>query len=115
MSNTPGFSRASHLSIVWGVALSALTLLEWRALDRDPIGHRILTPFIEREVTVTVAESVSAELPSLDDRGLAADQAALQYEVEIGFNGPLFLACFFGPVLAFQGIGWLATRARPGS
>jgi hypothetical protein len=58
----------------------------------------------------------SVALPDIPagDTGAAAQGEALQYEVEIDFNGPLFLACFFGPVLAFQGLGLLAARAKRG-
>ena len=109
----PGFNRATHFSIVWGVTLAVLTLIEWRSLDRDPIGQQILTPFIEREISVDVTRDgaqpeidFGADTPADDD-----PQNGLQYTVELHFNGPLFLACFFGPVLLFQGIGWLAARA----
>ena len=112
MSDSPGFSRATHLSLVWGVTLAVLTLLEWRSLDRDPLGHQILTPFIEREVTVSVAGAESAEGLEFDEEEESDADAVLRYEVEVHFNGPLFLACFFGPVLAFQGLGWLGARAR---
>ncbi len=91
------FNRYTHFSIIWGVTLAVLTLLEWRTLDRDPIGHQILTPFIEREISVG-ADPGAEEI--------------LQYQVDIRFNGPLFLACFFGPVLLFLGIGRLAARFR---
>jgi hypothetical protein len=112
MSDTPGFSRATHLSIVWGVALAALTLLEWRSLDRDPLGHQIMTPFIERKVTIGLAGD--APIDPLEEKREQAGPAepGLQYEVEFDFNGPLFLACFFGPVLVFQGLGLLASLRR---
>jgi len=108
----PGFNRATHLSIVWGVTLAVLTLMEWRSLDRDPIEQQILTPFIERKISMELKRDDPA--PEIDfnstARGEDAPQNGLQYTVEISFNGPLFLACFFGPVLVFQGIGWLAAR-----
>jgi len=109
----PGFNRATHLSIVWGVTLAVLTLIEWRSLDRDPIGQQILTPFIEREISVDVARDTAQPEIDFGADAQADDdpQNGLQYTVEIHFNGPLFLACFFGPVLLFQGIGWLAARA----
>ena len=114
MSSTPGFSRSTHLSIVWGVTLAVLTLMEWRALDRDPLGHQILTPFIHREVTVSVEGDSSSRVLDFDQRDAPDTPTGgqLQYEVEIDFNGPLFLACFFGPVLLFQGLGWLGRRGR---
>ena len=109
----PGFNRATHFSIVWGVTLAVLTLIEWRSLDRDPIGQQILTPFIEREISVDVApDAAQSEIDFGADTQADDDpQNGLQYTVEIHFNGPLFLACFFGPVLLFHGIGWLAARA----
>jgi hypothetical protein len=106
--NRPVFNRGTHFSIVWGVTLAVLTLVEWNSLDRDPLREEILVPFIQREVSVSVE---AAETPR--EPGAATDEepeGVLQYEVEFRFNGPLFLAYFFGPVLAFQGIGWLASR-----
>jgi hypothetical protein len=112
----PVFNRGTHFSIVWGVTLAVLTLLEWNSLERDPLREEILLPFIQREVSVAVIAGGAPVEP-----GAAAGEQAdgtLQYEVEFHFNGPLFLAYFFGPVLAFQGIGWLAARVmarnRPG-
>ena len=110
MSETHGFNKATHLSIVWGVTLAVLTLLEWRSLDRDPLGHQILTPFIEREVTVHQRSPADEGLLEFSDQAASEAVPAIQYEVEFHFNGPLFLLCFFGPVLAFQGLGWLARR-----
>ena len=113
MSHQP-FNRATHFSIIWGVTLAVLTLLEWRTLDRDPIGHQILTPFIERDIAVgldprAVPENGTASSDLPDD--LVTDDV-LQYQVDIRFNGPLFLACFFGPVLAFLGLGKLYERLK---
>jgi hypothetical protein len=110
MSKTDGFNKATHFSIVWGVTLAVLTLLEWRSLDRDPLGHQILTPFIEREVTVHQLPRQDGQLLDFSDEAPPEAASKTQYEVEFHFNGPLFLLCFFGPVLAFQGLGWLARR-----
>ncbi len=110
MNATHGFNKATHLSIVWGVTLAVLTLLEWRSLDRDPLGHQILTPFIEREVTVHRPTPADGQLLDFSDDAPPEQAPATRYEVEFHFNGPLFLLCFFGPVLAFQGLGWLARR-----
>jgi hypothetical protein len=113
LSNQP-FNRATHFSIIWGVTLAVLTLLEWRTLDRDPIGHQILTPFIERDIVVGLDPSAVPEDVE-EARGLPDDLVAddvLQYQVDIRFNGPLFLACFFGPVLAFLGLGKLYERLK---
>ena len=109
MSN-PAFNRATHFSLIWGVMLGFITLVEWRGLDRDPLNQEILSPFIEREVSVSLPEPPPFNELDFDSdtRDRAVPEGGLQYEVEIHFNGPLFLACFFGPVLAFQGIGWLA-------
>ena len=37
----PRFNGATHMSIVWGVTLAILTLLEWNSLDRDPMRKRV--------------------------------------------------------------------------
>ena len=110
----PVFKLATHLSIAWGVTLAVLTLLEWRSLDRDPMREQIITPFIEREISVKLDRPAPADeldFSTLDQREQAPD-AALQYIVEFHFNGPLFLAVFFVPVLAFHGLDWLVARAR---
>lgn len=112
--NNFNFNRATHFSIVWGVMLAFLTLLEWRGLDRDPLNQQILSPFIERDVTVSVREPAGYNELDFND-GASREEppdSALQYEVEINFNGPLFLACFFAPVLVFHGIGWLVARIK---
>lgn len=107
-------SRASHFSIVWGITLAVFTLLEWRGLDRDPLGQEILSPFIERRIAVEVERvpsNADGDIPALIGQDEAAD-AALRYNVDIAFNGPLFLACFFTPVLIFHGLGLLWARLR---
>ena len=80
----PGFNRATHLSIVWGVTLAVLTLIEWRSLDRDPIGQQILTPFIEREISVDVARDTAQPEIDFGADAQADDdpQNGLQYTVE---------------------------------
>ena len=110
MSEIPGFGRATHLSIIWGVTLAVLTLMEWRALERNPLGHEIMTPFIERDVKVSVQESDAGGLPDFEREQATGPSEHLRYEVALDFNGPLFLACFFGPVLVFHGLGLLANR-----
>lgn len=42
--------------------------------------------------------------------------AVLNYEVSFHFNGPLFIACFFVPVLIFHGLAalWSRLRGTPG-
>jgi hypothetical protein len=109
-------SGASHFSIVWGITLAAITLIEWHSLDRDPLNRQILSPFIERQIAVTVANAPDSSGKTMEAAGEPDDspEAALQYEVDFKFNGPLFLACFFVPILVFQGIGmllgWLRRR-----
>lgn len=111
----PGYNRATHFGIVWGITLAVITLVEWNSLDRDPVKQEILSPFIERTMAVSVAE---ADTPPRDSSGTGATaqspDAALRYDVRIAFNGPLFLACFFTPILVFQGIGMLWDRFRRG-
>jgi hypothetical protein len=105
------YSRATHFSIVWGIALAVMTLVEWHSLDRDPVKQEILSPFIQRTIDVTVSNPVP---PVERAEGMAeaenSPDAALRYDVELKFNGPLFLACFFIPVLIFHGIGLLWRR-----
>ena len=114
-------NRATHFSIVWGVTLAVATLMEWNSLDRDPVKHEILSPFIERHIAISVAkhadsnggdilDSIGQESPAAGEEPIP--EAALRYDVEIAFNGPLFLACFFTPVLVFQGVGLLWRRLR---
>lgn len=110
MSN-PGYGTARHLSIVWAVTLAILTLLEWRNLDRDPLEREILSPFIQREITMSRQED-SAPIDRLAAEGEDFDVPAVRYEVEFHFNGPLFLLCFFGPVALFYGIAQLLARIR---
>jgi hypothetical protein len=107
------YSRATHFSIVWGVALAIMTLVEWNSLERNPVTQEIISPFIQRNIDVSLANGVSPadqaeELVEAED---SAD-AILRYEVELKFNGPLFLACFFGPVLLFHATGLLWRRWR---
>lgn len=105
------YNRATHFSIVWGVTLAVLTLLEWHSLDRDPVRHEIISPFIERTLSVSLENGPAADEPVLIEPDASQD-AVLRYDVDIKFNGPLFLACFFGPVLVFQGIGLLWNHYR---
>ena len=108
-----GYSGAARLSIVWAVTLAILTLMEWRQLDRDPLNRQILSPFIERSVTVHVGHASMAldEFESGSKEG--NDQGAnTRYEVDFGFNGPLFLICFFGPVIIFHALAKLIERVR---
>ena len=94
----------------WGTS----ELVEWNSLDRDPMRKDIMSPFIARDVSVSVQEQspdrgdVFDESPPAD----AADQLPLRYEVEFSFNGPLFLAGFFLPVLLFYGVAWVVTAIQ---
>ena len=103
-TNSPPYRRATHFSMVWAITLAVLTIIEWRGLDRDPVGQPLMLPFIEREVTVALDAKPITGMQFAE--GQEEEQAAPNYEVEIRFNGPLFLLCFFGPVLLFFGIGW---------
>ncbi len=106
------FNSATHFSIVWGVTLAVITLLEWHSLDRDPVRQEIISPFIERTMTVTVAnETRPAERTILPGNEESPD-AKLNYEVEFNFKGPLFLACFFLPVFLFHSLAMLWHRIR---
>ena len=109
----PVYGGARHLSIVWAVTLAIVTLVEWRQLDRDPLNREILSPFIEREVSVHVGNS-RMTLDEFDgrDAGPARNPTETTYEVQFHFNGPLFLITFFGPVAAFYGFALLWGRLR---
>jgi hypothetical protein len=113
MSKT-GVNRATHLSIAWAMALAVITLVEWNNLGRDPIGQEIFLPFITREISVNVMESDASDPLDFGTTSEGNDGVAggLQYEVEFIFNGPLFLAYFFCPILALQGIGLLVARIK---
>ena len=109
------FQRATHFSIIWGVSLAVITVLEWNSLDRNPVRQEIFSPFIERTMTVEVEESPA---PLREDTVLQLEEpdAALNYQVSFHFNGPLFIACFFIPILLFHGLGalWGRLRGTPG-
>lgn len=98
-----GLNRATHFSVVWALTLVIVTVLEWHSLDRDPLSREIMSPFIGREVTIVPAPASGALIPG---------PIALQQQVTFHFDGPLFLACFFGPVLVFHGIAYLLFRMR---
>lgn len=125
MTGSPlGFAR--HLSIVWGVTLAVITIIEWNSLDRDPLRKDILSPFIERQITVsgTPVGAYDSDIPAgglprggypddfPDSSSTSGLPDALTYEVEFDFNGPLFLAAFFLPVGLFNGIAWLLASLR---
>lgn len=102
------FTATTHFCIVWGITLAIFSLLEWNSLDRDPVGQQIMSPFIERHIEMTVGEANAAapDQYSLAGPGKSPD-AVLNYEVEFSFNGPIFLLCFFGPMLVFMACGRL--------
>ena len=112
--NEPALDRATHFSIVWAVVLAVLTLVEWSSLEREPMSEQIFLPFIEREIRLSTTEA--STITQLDT---AAEESAgsnpgrtLQTHVTIDFNGPLFLALFFGPILVFHAIGMLVRQLR---
>ena len=113
MSKT-ALNRGKHFSIVWGVTLAVITLVEWNSLERDPLNHEILSPFLQRTVEVSVepdARPRETDIPGIEIEPESPD-AVLRYEVELDFNGPLFLASFFAPMLVFHGLGALWNRSR---
>lgn len=93
---------ARHLSIAWGVTLAVLALLEWNSLEREPLREPLLSPFIERSVTLTPAAA----------NGPSTSAGGEQTVVELRFNGPLFLIWFFGPVILFNGCGMAFEKLR---
>ena len=104
------FNFATHLSIVWGVTLAVMTLIEWNSLEREPLRQEVFLPFIERDIRLMAP---AGELDALDAGAQPGGSGMdLRYEVELGFNGPLFLACFFIPVGLFHGAGWLLSRLK---
>jgi hypothetical protein len=110
----PAFNRATHLSIVWAVVLAVVTWVEWRSLDREPLAEQIFLPFIEREITLSTADPGAAHQPGAvksNSPGTGV-RRNLQTNVHIGFNGPLFLAYFFLPVLVFHAVDRLIARLR---
>ena len=109
----PVYGGARHLSIVWAVTLAILTLVEWRQLDSDPLNREILSPFIERQVSIRPGQPGVA-VDGIDDFPVVADvdTSKTSIEVEFHFNGPLFLLCFFGPVAVFYGVALLLQRLR---
>lgn len=95
---------ARHLSIAWGVTLAVLAVLEWNSLEREPLREPLLSPFIERSISLAPAAVNGPADPSPGSQ--------LQTVVELHFNGPLFLICFFGPVILFNGLGLVFDKLR---
>ena len=111
--NKPILNLAAHFSIVWGITLAVVTTLEWYNLERKPLDHEILSPFFERRVQVSIERQLpqaTADIPEFSE--MAEPDAALRYDVSLDFNGPLFLVCFFTPVLIFHGAAALWRRLR---
>ena len=109
----PVYGGARHLSIVWAVTLAILTLMEWRQLEQDPLNRQILSPFIQRQVTVHVGHSETmVDDFDRESEGQNDESIKTRYEVAFHFNGPLFLLCFFGPVLAFHALALFWQRLR---
>ena len=113
----PTFNRVTHLSIVWAVVLAILTLVEWRNLDREPMSEQIFLPFIERKITLSRADANTTKQLGTTAGDLPGKnvQRNLQTNVQIAFNGPLFLVYFFGPILTFHAIGVLFAWLRRGT
>ena len=110
-------NRATHFSIVWAVVLAVLTIVEWRSLDRDPMSEQIFLPFIEREIELSTTEVNTTTQLGTNAVDLPKDNVrrTLQTHVQIAFNGPLFLAYFFGPILIFHAVGLLSRQLRRGT
>lgn len=103
--------------------LSFITIVEWRSLDRDPLKAEILSPFITRHIEIAPGGAPPGGAPpggpppGGDSSGSARPVNSLQEQpaagtqttVELGFNGPFFLACFFIPIILFHGLGNLLT------
>ena len=66
-------------------------------------------------MTVQVADAAGPEIPDIASEQADPD-AVLNYEVSFFFNGPLFIACFFIPVLIFHGLAalWNLLRGKSG-
>ena len=113
----PALNRATHFSIVWAVVLAILTLVEWRSLDRDPMAEQIFLPFIERKITLSRADINTTEQVGKAEGDLSEKNVRrkLQTDVQIAFNGPLFLTYFFGPIVTFHAFGLLFARLRRGT
>ena len=113
----PALNRATHFSIVWAVVLAILTLVEWSSLDRDPMSEQIFLPFIEREITLSRTDANTTKQLGMTEGDLSEKNVRrnLQTDIQIDFNGPLFLACFFGPILIFHSVGLLFARLRRGT
>lgn len=113
----PALNRATHFSIVWAVVLAIVTLVEWRSLDRDPLSEQIFLPFIEREISLPGADTSTSNQPGMTEGEFPGKNVRhnMQTEVHIAFNGPLFLAYFFGPILIFHAFGMLFARLGRGT
>ena len=97
----------SHMSIVWGIVLALITILDWNSLEKDPLNEQILTPFITREVSVVFGGGESGgELP------VSYDPPQLHYQVDLSFDGVQFLAYFFGPIVLFYLVALGIERRR---
>lgn len=94
--------------------LAVLTIVEWGSLDRDPLSEQIFLPFIEREIGFSTMDTNATKPPDTAAGDFPGEDAerGLQTNVDIAFNGPLFLAYFFGPILIFHAVGLLWSRLR---
>jgi hypothetical protein len=87
-----------------------VTLLEWNSLDRDPLKTDIMSPFIERHINVSAGRTANEPTVDAFTEREESPETVVRYDVEFKFNGPLFLAGFFIPMLIFNGIGMLWNR-----
>ncbi len=100
----PILNVTNNMSIAWGMVLALVTILDWNSIERNPLEEEIFTPFISREVTVLTLDT--------DDVSVPGSQIPYQYNVELKFNGPLFLLYFFGPPAVLFLIGRVIGRAN---
>ncbi len=101
----PALNVTNNLSIAWGMVLALVTILDWRSVERNPLEAEIFTPFISRQVTMSL---LSPEQRQLSIDSIDGEQGPpVQYNVELSFNGPLFLLYFFGPVAGLFIVGKL--------
>jgi hypothetical protein len=110
---TAPVSLASRFSLVWAAVLTVITMLEWGGLDREPLKEQILSPFIERTITLQPRGASQPGDVQVNNAPQPPDTGApLEYHVDFGFNGPLFALYMFAPIVVIHGIGLLAGKLR---
>ncbi len=75
---------ARHLSIAWGVTLAVLAVLEWNSLEREPLREPLLSPFIERSISLAPAAvngpaDPSPRVAATDRGGIALQRATVSH------------------------------------